>query len=100
MKKAINNLILCKPLKIMTIILLGMCGLFSSCLDEAPGLPSFPQEMMGQYLQNRKADFSEFSRLLDTTQVMGLVNAYGKYTLFAPDNDAMRAFYKSKEELL
>jgi len=96
MKKAINNLVLSKPLIITMIILIGMSGLFSSCLDEAPSLPSFPQEMMGQYLLDRKGDFSEFSRLLDTTQVMGLINAYGKYTLFAPNNDAMRAFYKSK----
>jgi len=73
-----------------------MSGLFSSCLDQAPALPSFTKEMMGQYLENRKDEFSEFSRLMDTTQVMGLINAYGKYTLFAPENDAMRAFYKSK----
>ena len=73
-----------------------MSGLFSSCLDQAPALPSFTKEMMGQYLENRKDEFSEFTRLMDTTQVMGLINAYGKYTLFAPENDAMRAFYKSK----
>jgi uncharacterized surface protein with fasciclin (FAS1) repeats len=97
MKKAINNLVLCKPLKIMTIILIGMSGLFSSCMDSSPDtINTFTQEMMGQYLGSHTADFSEFNRLMDTTQVMGLINAYGKYTLFAPNNDAMRAFYKLK----
>jgi len=59
MKKVINRMVLCKPLKIITIILIGMSGLFSSCLDQAPALPSFTKEMMGQYLENRKDEFSE-----------------------------------------
>jgi len=96
MKKVMTSMVLCKPLRFFTILLIGLSGFFSSCLDEVPGIPTVTKEMMGQYLENHKDEFSEFSKLMDTTQVKGLINAYGKYTLFAPNNDAMRAFYQSK----
>ncbi|MFC0877335.1 fasciclin domain-containing protein [Saccharicrinis sp. FJH2] len=57
---------------------------------------TFTGELVGQYLQARPDVYSEFVRLLDTTKVMSLLNAYGEYTCFAPDNEAMRAFYKEK----
>jgi len=89
-------MVLSKPMRIFSIILIGMGGLFSSCIDNAPDtINTFTKEMMGEYLNNRHDDYSEFSRLMDTTEVMGLINAYGEYTLFAPNNGAMREFYLS-----
>ncbi|MDD3078447.1 MAG: fasciclin domain-containing protein [Paludibacter sp.] len=82
-----------------TILLIGiLSGVFVSCDSDDVGgnLYTFTGEMVGQYLQNDTVQFSEFVRLLDTTNVMGLLNSYGSYTCFAPTNDAMHAFYKEK----
>ena len=63
--------------------------------DVGDNLYTFKDKMMGQYLKDTTI-FSEFSKLLDTTKVTGLLNAFGYYTCFAPTNDAMFAFYKDK----
>ncbi|MDD4970561.1 MAG: fasciclin domain-containing protein [Paludibacter sp.] len=85
-----------KHLSIYCVFVLFIFTVVSSCVDEPLNINTFTQEMTGQYLQSRPAQFSEFVKLLDTTEVMGLMNTYGKYTLFAPNNEAMHAFYLSK----
>lgn len=82
--------------KNVMIMALLSTTILSSCLDENLVYETFREEMMGDFIKNRPEQFSEFQRLLDTTKVMGLVNAYGKFTMFAPDNGAMKAFYASK----
>lgn len=66
---------------------------FTACVDAPLTITTNTEEMMGEYIEKRPNDFSEFQKLLDTTQVLGLLNAYGEYTLFAPDNDAMKKFF-------
>jgi uncharacterized surface protein with fasciclin (FAS1) repeats len=79
------------------VLLLSVIGLFSSCNSDDVGgnLYTFTDKMMGQYLKD-SANFSEFTTLLDTTKVMGLLNSYGAYTCFAPTNQAMKNFYALK----
>jgi len=79
------------------VILLSAIGIFSSCNSDDIGgnLYTFKDKMMGQYLRD-SADYSEFTALLDTSKVMSLLNSYGKYTCFAPSNEAMKKFYVSK----
>ncbi|NLO69403.1 MAG: fasciclin domain-containing protein [Porphyromonadaceae bacterium] len=84
-----------KHLFIVFTLLVGGFLFFQSCdsdkiLDE--NLYTFQDKMMGQFLTD-SADFSEFARLLDTTNVMGLLNTYGTYTCFAPNNEAMKKYY-------
>ncbi len=79
---------------LLTAVLLTV-GL-SACVDTPDSINTFSKEMMGEYIANRPDKFSEFKKLLDTTEVMGLVNAYGEYTMFVPNNDAMFAFYQAK----
>lgn len=94
MKRIVMNKSLSKKSGLFLIILIGISGLLSSCIkDEPDTISTFTQEMMGEYLINHKAEYSEFSKLLDTTKVMGLINTYGEYTMFAPDNAAMQEFY-------
>lgn len=57
---------------------------------------TFSGELMGEYLEARPEEYSEFVRLLDTTDVLGLLNAYGRFTCFAPNNEALTDFYKEK----
>ena len=90
------------PLKQLHLLLFSavilLSGFFSSCEieDEPTVVSTFTQEMLGEYLEKRPDQFSEYVKLLDTTKVMSLVKAYGKYTMFAPDNNAMRQFYALK----
>jgi uncharacterized surface protein with fasciclin (FAS1) repeats len=63
--------------------------------DKVDNLYTFTDKLLGNYLIDNK-EYSEFARLLDTTQVMGLLNSYGSYTVFAPDNKAMKEFYTLK----
>jgi uncharacterized surface protein with fasciclin (FAS1) repeats len=77
-------------------------GLFTSCVDDS-SIPSTYYSsndlLVGQYLSTRPADLSEFTKILDTTGVLGLLNAYGKYTCFIPNNVAMYNYYLSKGKI-
>lgn len=80
------------------IILLGFALLVQSCYksdDVGNNYVTFTGEMMGGYLKSR-AEYSEFAKMLDTTKAMGLLNAYGNYTCFAPTNDAVLSFYHKR----
>lgn len=77
-------------------VALSLFLLTPSCLDEPEDIRTVQEEMMGEFLEKRPDQFSEFARLLDTTEVLGLVNAYGDYTMFAPTNEAMMTYYQEK----
>ena len=94
-KNRIYNMLSTFQTKFVFVLVLAVV-LLGSCKDEPLTVATFTQEMMGEYLEKRTDEFSEFKNLLHKTEVLGLVNAYGKYTLFAPTNDAMFAFYQSK----
>ncbi|MBN2167584.1 MAG: fasciclin domain-containing protein [Marinilabiliaceae bacterium] len=73
--------------------------LVSSCYDQddvGEFYTTFTEELMGGYLTDRPDKYSEFSRMLDTTRVLSLLNAYGKYTCFAPTNEAIYDYYRIK----
>lgn len=85
----------------ITAVVLFSGILFSSCDSDAvseESLYTFTDQMMGQFLKDtaNASEFSEFAKLMDTTKVMGLLNAYGVYTCFAPNNDAFKAYYAAK----
>ncbi|MHB9141729.1 MAG: fasciclin domain-containing protein [Paludibacter sp.] len=87
-----------RQLKFGFILIIIASGAITACNSDDVGgnLYTFTDQMMGEYLKSNPAEFSEFSTLLDTTGVVGLLDAYGKYTCFAPTNEAMRKFYLSK----
>ncbi len=70
---------------------------FAGCNSDDVGgnLYTFKESTMGQYIES-DTTLSEFNKLMNYTKVKGLLNAYGTYTCFAPDNIAMREFYKLK----
>ena len=62
MKRIVMNKSLSKKSGLFLIILIGISGLLSSCIkDEPDTISTFTQEMMGEYLINHKAEYSEFS---------------------------------------
>ncbi|MDD4970586.1 MAG: fasciclin domain-containing protein [Paludibacter sp.] len=84
--------------KLILALMIVSVFLFSACNSDKmadENLYTFTDNMLGQYLKDNPADYSEFARLLDTTKVMGMLNSYGAYTCFAPDNKAMKDYYTS-----
>jgi uncharacterized surface protein with fasciclin (FAS1) repeats len=84
---------------VMLLVLVAALMILPSCDSDDVGgnLYTFTGQMVGQYLTDQDNDqFSEFARLLDTTKVIGLLNSYGQYTVFAPNNKAMQDYYKTK----
>ena len=81
-----------------SFILAVMILVLSTCAPDELGdsYYTFTGETVGDYISNRPESFSEFSQLLNLSGVMGLLNAYGEYTCFLPDNEAMTNFYHSK----
>lgn len=79
-------------------LLLSVIFILSACNSDDVGnnFYTFTGETVGQYIKNRPETYSEFTLLLEKTGVMGLLNAYGDYTCFLPDNDAMKRYYQSK----
>jgi len=77
------------------IIAFFIIFLLQGCLHEdyPENYVTATEELVGEYLENNPALFSEFTRMLDTTAVMGLLKAYGIYTCFVPTNDAIKEYY-------
>lgn len=83
---------------LLGILITAIMG-FTACDSDDVGdnLYTFTDQMLGQYITDpENAEFSEFARLMDTVKVMGLLNAYGQFTAFAPTNEAMQQFYAAK----
>lgn len=70
-------------------------SLLSSCFSDEPDSQyyySFNGEMMSQYLQNRPQQFSMFTEVVERAGLMKQLSAYGHYTCFCPDNNAMKTY--------
>ncbi len=87
-----------KGITLSAIVFTLLIFILSACNSDDIGsnFYTFTGETVGQYIKNRPETYSEFTHILDTTGVMGLLNAYGDYTCFLPDNEAVIRFYKSK----
>ena len=70
---------------------------FASCkedIDES-NLYTFTGETIEDYLVNRSDRFSSFNYILSRIGYDKILSAYGTYTCFAPDNDAVQAYIDS-----
>jgi len=92
---------ICNDLVLSLAVLGGMlfwpsCSMFDGIIMDNDNVGSayytFTGETIASFLQSN-ASFSEFSQALDTTGVLDLLSTYGTYTCFAPNNEAMRAYY-------
>ncbi len=81
---------------LLFMIVIG--GLLYACDSDDVGgnFYTFTGDTVGSYIESDPENYSELIRLLDTTNVMGLLKGYGVYTVFIPDNEAMIRFYQSK----
>jgi hypothetical protein len=57
---------------------------------------TFDDFQVGSFLENDPGRYSEFLKVLKSSGIFDLLNAYGTYTLFAPMNEAMEKYYQEK----
>lgn len=91
MKKHIKN--------ILVLLTIATCGVlsFSSCSDEpdSDSFYSFNGKMMSQYLES-DPNFSDFATIVKRAGIMDQLSAYGHYTCFVPNNEAVQNYLKKK----
>ncbi|MGE5318135.1 MAG: fasciclin domain-containing protein [Chloroflexota bacterium] len=54
------------------------------------------QLVISAYISNNSDQYSEFGKLLESAGLTNLMSVRGPYTLFLPNNEAMKAYYKEK----
>lgn len=81
-------------LAILSLVSMGVTT-FSSCSDEpdAESYYTFTGKMMSEYIQDNK-DFSLFATIVKRAGLMDQLSAYGHYTCFLPNNDAVNAYLR------
>ena len=88
--------------KIVGVILLAILTplnplMLTSCSDEPDSeyFYTFTGEMMSDYLKNHE-EYSEFAEIIERADMMDLLATYGRYTCFAPNNDAIDEYLKAR----
>ena len=60
---------------------------------------TFTGETMADFLLNRSEKYSHFIKLLKRADLFSLLNTYGQYTLFLPDNEAIERFLVEQDSI-
>jgi len=76
------------------IMLLVIC--LWSCRKQSLVLSTDSSLNITGYLDSNPDEFSQFRKILGLTGNAGFLNAYGTYTLFLPNNDAVNAYLKAE----
>lgn len=92
-----------KKLFYITMVLMGLSSVFTtvSCIDNDPDRDSyytFTGKTVASYLTHPDANgqFSEFVAILERAELYDLLSTYGDFTCFAPTNEAVHAYLKSR----
>lgn len=88
-----------KPTSLLLIVIaIVLCC--TSCIEDEIGenFYTFTGQTVGQYIEDMPEEFSEFQAVLDTTGFLSLLKAYGTYTCFLPNNEAMYAYYEANDK--
>lgn len=75
-------------------LLLGIVLLFS-CKREHLTMTTTNDVNITGYFENHLDQFSEFQKILEKSGTASFLGAYGKYTVFAPTNDAIKTYLQS-----
>jgi uncharacterized surface protein with fasciclin (FAS1) repeats len=88
-----------KILHIFFIILISTCILFfTGCKEEVEPETFFEEEelLISDYLKEHIDEYSSLLRVLEITGIKPILNAYGHYTFFAPDDTAFEKYCQEK----
>ena len=74
---------------------------FFSCTEEIDesNRYTFTGETVADYLLNRSDKYSHFIRLLKQADLLSLLQTYGQYTLFLPDNEAVEKYIYEQDSI-
>lgn len=75
-------------------LLMAVVLLFS-CKREHMTLTTTSDVNITGYFENNAARFSEFQKILEKSGTASFLGAYGTYTIFAPTNDAIKAYLQT-----
>lgn len=78
-----------------SFVLFVSFAFFYACKKEPLVYETSSQVNITGYLDNHPDQFSEFRKILEVTGTASFLQAYGKYTIFLPDNDGVAAYLKS-----
>lgn len=84
--------------QVLPVFALLSLSFFFSCVDndDVPETMYTAKKMTaGAFLEAHQDRYSDFTTLLKRTPYFSMMTTYGRYTLFAPTNDAMADFVKS-----
>lgn len=70
----------------------------NACKRESLTLTTTDDVNITGYLSRYPEQFSLFKQIIDRSGTTGFLGAYGKYTLFAPDNNAVTAWLKANNK--
>ena len=60
---------------------------------------TFTGETVSDYVLNRSDKYSHFITLLQRAKLLSLLNTYGQFTLFLPDNDAVERYVQEQDSI-
>lgn len=60
---------------------------------------TFTKETIADYLENREESFSHIIQIFKQAEMMGILQTYGAYTLFAPTDSAVEKFLLQQYEI-
>lgn len=60
---------------------------------------TFTEETMADYLENREDQFSSLIKIYKQANMMGILQTYGNYTMFAPTNKAIERYLFEQDSI-
>jgi uncharacterized surface protein with fasciclin (FAS1) repeats len=90
MKRVLNQYWMYSVWTILTVFFL------QGCMKEEYKQSTSEEVNITGYLENNKEDFSLLIDILYKSKTAGFLGAYGTYTIFAPTNDGVTEWMKSK----
>ena len=98
MKRSVNIFIKTSAFLILCVVVSGMVSCSDLWSEQHPGTyyTSTGQTVADYLEQDESGRFSEFLRVLKKAQIYGELDTYGKYTCFAPTNNAFAEYLADK----
>ena len=60
---------------------------------------TFTGETVADYVLNRSDKYSHFINMLERAKLLSILNTYGQYTLFLPDNEAVEKYVQEQDSI-
>jgi len=84
-------------IKQSTLILTAVIAMvFTSCQNEEYTERTNYEQLIGEYLESNPNEFSTYVEVLEKSNSLSFLKAYGAYTVFAPNNEAFSRYFESE----